>query len=60
MSKPDRNTIRILVNNALEASSFPSEKIDAFVRILDTFSVEELHAIADVLLMITEYMEDNE
>ncbi len=57
MSKPDRNMIRVMVNNALEASSLPSEKIDAFVRILDTFSVEELHNLAEVLQIITEYME---
>ncbi len=54
MSKPDRNMIRILVNNALEASSFPSEKIDAFVRILDTFSVSELMGVGHVLQMIAE------
>ncbi len=55
--KPNCNEIRMLVNNALEASSFPSEKIDAFVKILDTFSVKELHALADVLLIITEHIE---
>ncbi len=54
MSKPDCNAIRILVNNALEASSFPSEKIDAFVRILDTFSIKELIKIGNVLHMIAE------
>ncbi len=53
--KPDRNEIRVMVNKALNASSCPpSEKIDAFVRILDTFSVNELVNIADVLRMIVE------
>ncbi len=55
--KLNQNEMRRLVNSALEASSFPSEKIDAFVRILDTFSVKELHALADVLLVITEHIE---
>ncbi len=54
MSKPDRNEIRTMVNSVLNASSFPSEKIDAFVRILDTFSIKELIKIGNVLHMIAE------
>ncbi len=52
--KPDRNEIRVLVNSALKASSCPSDKIDAFVRILDTFSVNELIGLAAILQMIAE------
>ncbi len=54
MSKPDRNEIRTMVNSALKASSCPSDKIDAFVRILDTFSVNELIGLAAILQMIAE------
>ncbi len=54
MSKPNRNEIRIMVTSVLNASFFPSEKIDAFVRILDTFSIEEMVNVGNVLQMIAE------
>ncbi len=60
MSKPDRNEMRVMISSALNASALPSEKVDAFVRILDTFEIVELIKIGNVLHMIAEDWMDTE